>query len=180
MAKVYTKTGDKGETGLIGNTRVLKNSVRITSYGDLDELNSYIGLCRSLLIKYPQLQTDLKQIQNKIFSIGSLIACDQEEYLSALSKITENDIQFIELKIDQMDEKLPPLKNFILPGATELSSYLHIARSICRRSERSIIPILKEIDANIIIYINRLSDYFFTLARYYNHCEGVEESIWKS
>ncbi len=180
--KIYTKTGDNGETGLIGGTRVSKSDVRIEAYGTVDELNSYIGLlmCYDAL----EMQKDILEIiQNKLFVIGSHLATDTNvTEISDKSIISEKDIVKIELEIDKMNAELPELRAFILPGGCIEASFCHICRTISRRAERRIIEmkINYNTDIQIIKYINRLSDYFFTLARYVSLKIGAKEILWKN
>ncbi len=180
--KIYTKTGDNGETGLIGGTRVSKSDVRIEAYGTVDELNSYIGL----LMCYDALEMHkaiLEIIQNKLFVIGSHLATDTNvTEISDKSIISEKDIVKIELEIDKMNAELPELRAFILPGGCIEASFCHICRTISRRAERRIIEmkINYNTDTHIIKYTNRLSDYFFTLARYVSLKIGAKEILWKN
>lgn len=180
--KIYTKTGDNGETGLIGGTRVSKSDVRIEAYGTVDELNSYIGLL--MCYKALELQKNtLEIVQNKLFVIGSYLATDTNvTKLSNKSIITENDIVKIEVEIDNMNAELPDLRAFILPGGSIEGSFCHICRTISRRAERRIIDAktTHNIDIQIVKYINRLSDYFFTLARYVSLKIGVKENLWNN
>ncbi len=180
--KIYTKTGDNGETGLIGGTRVLKSDVRIEAYGTVDELNSFIGmlLCYEAVgSQYEVLET----IQNKLFVIGSHLATDTSvAQMSKKSIISVSDITNIEDEIDKMNTELPELRAFILPGGSVEGSFCHICRTISRRAERRIIELneLHSIDNHIIVYANRLSDYFFTLARFVSLKLGVKEILWKN
>lgn len=179
--KIYTKTGDKGETGLIGGTRISKSDVRIEAYGTVDELNSFIGM----LLCYDAMGGQnkvLESIQNKLFVIGSHLATDTSvAKISEKSIITELDILKIENEIDKMNAELPELRAFILPGGSVEGSFCHICRTISRRAERRIIEldILHRVDNHIIVYANRLSDYFFTLARFVSFNIGAKEILWK-
>jgi cob(I)alamin adenosyltransferase len=180
--KIYTKTGDKGTTSLIGGTKVLKSDLRIEAYGTTDELNSYVGLCRDLLTDEKSRQI-LQEVQDRLFTIGSSLACDPEkEPKMKIPDLEEKDITLLEKEIDRMNETLPPMKNFILPGGHATVSHLHIARCICRRAERCCVRLemeKKEIESIIIKYLNRLSDYLFVLARYTSHQLKAEEIPWK-
>lgn len=180
--KIYTKTGDKGTTSLIGGTKVLKSDLRIEAYGTVDELNSYIGLCKDLLAEN-QSKTILQEIQDRLFTIGSSLACDPEkETKMKIPDLEETDITLLEKEIDRMNEALPPMKSFILPGGHATVSHLHIARCVCRRAERCCVRLeieKKEIESIIIKYLNRLSDYLFVLARYIAHQLKAEEIPWK-
>lgn len=180
--KIYTKTGDKGETGLIGGTRVSKSDIRIEAYGTIDELNSFVGLLASYYALASELDT-LKMIQNKLFVIGSHLATDTNKTkIAEVSIIRPTDITKIEQEIDKMNAELPELRAFILPGGCVEASFCHICRTISRRAERRIVEIQKsyKTDNQIIIYVNRLSDYFFTLARYISLKIGAKEILWNS
>ncbi len=181
--KIYTKTGDKGQTSLIGGTKVPKSHLRIESYGTVDELNSHIGLCSDLLTD-PSSKTLLKEIQDRLFTIGSSLACDPDKApLMKIPDLKPGDIILLEKEIDQMNEVLPEMKSFILPGGHIAVSQLHIARCVCRRGERICVHMQEEklfVDQLVIQYLNRLSDYLFVLARYTGHLSGVEEIPWKA
>lgn len=180
--KIYTKTGDKGKTSLIGGTRVPKYHDRIEAYGTVDELNSYLGLIRDHEIE-KSLKKTLCRIQECLFIIESSLATDPSAIIERkLPQIKDTDIQFLETEIDQMNESLPVLTNFILPGGNILSSHCHIARTVCRRAERvtlklSITNKVEELDLK---YLNRLSDYLFVLARKFIYDANNEEIEWKS
>lgn len=165
--KVYTKTGDTGETSLLGGTRVLKSDLQIEAYGTVDELNCYLGLVRDL-IENQNLGSDLITIQNKLFSICSHLANDQKKEKIKLPEFGISDINFLEVAIDKMEEQLPPLTKFILPGGHPIVSHIHISRGICRRAERCTINFNNRgnnVNPQIIQYLNRLSDYLFVLGR---------------
>lgn len=180
--KIYTKTGDKGKTSLIGGTKVSKAHLRIEAYGTVDELNSHIGLCRDH-------QTDdhgrdiLQEIQDRLFTLSSALACDPEkETKMKIPDLKESDITLLEKEIDRMTDQLPPMKSFILPGGHPVVSQLHITRCVCRRAERSCVRLEEEneeVAPIIMIYLNRLSDYLFVLARYTAHLLNVAEIPWK-
>ncbi|MFT3846935.1 MAG: cob(I)yrinic acid a,c-diamide adenosyltransferase [Lacibacter sp.] len=180
-SKIYTKTGDRGETSLIGGTKVLKSHLRIESYGTIDELNSWIGFVNDQFADAPSKQT-LKEIQDRLFTIGSSLACDPDkEPKMKIPDLKEDDILFLEKEIDKMNEVLPEMKSFILPGGHAAVSSAHIARCVCRRSERICVHMQEEgmfVDQLIIKYLNRLSDYLFVLARYAAHVNGTEEIKW--
>ncbi|RYF10748.1 MAG: cob(I)yrinic acid a,c-diamide adenosyltransferase, partial [Flavobacteriales bacterium] len=167
--KIYTKTGDKGQTSLIGGTRVPKYHVRIDSYGTVDELNSYIGLimCQEIEAHHHAV---LKEIQDRLFTIGSSLASDPERSKMKIPDLLETDITLLEKEMDAMNEVLPALKHFVLPGGNTVVSYCHLARCVCRRAERLTVQLAEEsfVDSNITIYLNRLSDYLFVLARKLN------------
>lgn len=184
--KIYTKTGDAGTTSLIGGTKVSKAHLRIEAYGTVDELNSWIGLCRDLLPEENGKKI-LLEIQDRLFTIGSSLACDPEkETKMRLPDLREADVVLLEAEIDRMTEQLPPMKHFILPGGHPLVSNLHIARCVCRRAERCCVrldPVSME-EGNsseliIIRYLNRLSDYLFTLARFAGQLLDTPETPWK-
>lgn len=179
--KIYTKTGDEGKTGLIGGTRVLKNDVRIEAYGTVDELNSFIGL----LASYELLATEkdfLQKIQHHLFVIGSHLATDLSKVsLDVASIIRDRDISDIEIEIDRLNEKLPELTAFILPGGSTEGGICHVCRTISRRAERRILDLVGgySVDKQIVMYVNRLSDYFFVLSRFITIKKGCEEILWK-
>lgn len=180
--KIYTKTGDKGTTSLIGGSKVLKSHARIESYGTIDELNSHIGLCRDL-ISIPEIRIILKEIQDRLFTIGSALACDPEkETKLKIPDLKETDVTLLEDEMDRMDLNLEPLQYFIMPGGHPTVSHIHIARCVCRRAERLVVELLlsdEQQDGLIIKYINRLSDYLFTLSRYIGKDLQVEEITWR-
>ena len=180
--KIYTKTGDKGETSLLGGTRVPKYNDRIEAYGTLDELNSYIGLLRDLdiNIRYKEI---LLIIQDRLFTAESLLATDPlHEPVYALPQMHDEDILLLENEIDKMNEVLPTLTSFILPGGHMAVSHAHIARCICRRAERLTIKlsISSPVDMIIIRYLNRLSDFLFVLARMLAKDFNAKETVWKA
>ncbi len=177
--KVYTKTGDKGKTSLIGGTKVDKSDLRIESYGNTDELNSFIGLLRDQEVN--QGRTEILQfIQDTLFVIGSKLATTPGYTKMQLPDISEDHISRLESEIDQMTQELPELKYFILPGGHQSVSFAHVCRTVCRRTERSVIKLnqTEEVDAIIIKFLNRLSDYFFVLGRKMGQELGVEEVKW--
>ena len=180
--KIYTKTGDKGTTSLIGGTKVAKSHLRIEAYGTVDELNSYVGLCRDLLSD-AQSRTVLQEIQDRLFTIGSALACDPvKEPKMQIPDLEEKDVALLEKEIDTMNESLPPMKSFILPGGHVTVSHIHIARCVCRRAERCCVRLEmegNELEPVIIKYLNRLSDYLFVLARYASMLLKSEEIPWK-
>ncbi len=180
--KIYTKAGDQGKTSLIGGTRVPKSHIRIESYGTVDELNSFIGLL-SDLVEDAKIKTDLKEIQDRLFTVGSSLACDPEkESALRIPDLKEEDITGLELAMDQMNEVLAPMKSFIIPGGHQAISTAHIARCVCRRAERWCVNMQEEdlfVETLVVKYLNRLSDYLFTLARYIGHLNGVADIPWK-
>ncbi|MFD2287445.1 cob(I)yrinic acid a,c-diamide adenosyltransferase [Pedobacter petrophilus] len=177
--KIYTKTGDKGQTSLIGGTRVPKFHLRIDTYGTVDELNSYIGLimCQEINEQYQQL---LKEIQDRLFTIGASLAADPEKSIMKIPDLKDSDITLLENEIDSMNELLPPLKHFVLPGGNTVVSYCHIARCVCRRAERLTVELAENsfVEERVTVYLNRLSDYLFVLARKLNMDFAAEENIW--
>ena len=183
--KVYTRKGDQGKTCLLGGKRLYKDDLKIESYGNVDELNSNIGFLKDMSITVSDERVDafLLNIQNILFSIGSWLSLssnkDGETYL--LKRIKDSDVKSLEEEMDQMSESLPPLKNFVLPGGNPLVSYTHIARTVCRRAERSIVALsqVEKVDPILLQYMNRLSDYLFVLSRYFTYKLKVEEILWK-
>ena len=181
--KIYTKTGDAGNTSLIGGTKVPKSHIRIDTYGTVDELNSFIGFCNDQL-QDAESKYMLKEIQDRLFTIGSSLACDPDrEPMMKIPDLKESDVVLLETEIDRMNEKVPPMRSFILPGGHVAVSSLHVARCICRRAERLCVELQQNggfVDALVIKYLNRLSDYLFVLSRYIGHLLGVEEVPWKA
>lgn len=177
--KVYTKKGDKGTTGLIGGTRVLKSSLRIEAYGTVDELNSYLGLIRDQNITKEYVE-QLLEIQDRLFTIGSSLAADPEKSKMKIPDLLETDVHSLENWMDEMDKSLPEMKNFVLPGGHTTVSYTHIARCVCRRAERIIVNLGQhDFVADLVVtYINRLSDYLFVLSRKLTFDLKAEEHPW--
>jgi len=163
-SKVYTKTGDKGTTSLIGGSRVAKNHIRLNAYGTIDELNSFLGMLRSQLAGDEEKNHILK-IQRDLFKVGGALASEDEEY--AKSCLEDMDIEWLEQQIDIIDQELPPLKNFVIPSGYFPAAVCHVCRTVCRRSERAIYDLSEKeyVPANILMYVNRLSDYLFVLSR---------------
>lgn len=185
--KIYTKTGDTGTTSLIGGKRVKKNNLRIESYGTIDELNSYIGLIKDQKGIGNNDKNSLLKIQHELFVIGAMLATapDKETLKNGkervtISKINKHSILFLEEEIDKMDEKLPQMTHFILPGGHQTVSFCHIARCVCRRAERLSVELneKEKVSNELIIYLNRLSDYLFTLARKLSKELLVDEIKW--
>ena len=180
--KIYTKTGDKGKTSLIGGTKVFKNHLRIETYGTIDELNSHVGLVRDYTPGEHQ-RTILQEIQDRLFVIGSSLACDPEKQTGMhIPDLKEGDVTILEKEIDVMNEVLPVMKNFILPGGHAAVSSTHIARCVCRRAERLCVNMQQHelhVEPLVIKYLNRLSDYLFVLARFIAQELHVAEIIWK-
>ncbi|WP_448518670.1 cob(I)yrinic acid a,c-diamide adenosyltransferase [Rhodoflexus sp.] len=178
--KIYTKTGDKGQTSLIGGTRVSKSDLRIDTYGTVDELNSYIGLVRDLNTDEAR-RALLKEVQDRLFTIGSNLAAEPEQQKKVLPDLTNEDIELLEKAMDEMDAVLPPLRHFVLPGGHTSVSFCHIARTVCRRAERLVIALTEESEVHpmIVPYLNRLSDYLFVLSRKMAQELGAEEVKWQ-
>jgi cob(I)alamin adenosyltransferase len=178
--KIYTKTGDDGKTSLFGGKRLPKYADRIECYGTVDELNSFVGLLNDSLGN-ADVNEMLLKIQHNLFNIGSVLATDPDGDIK-LPGVDAKDIETIELAIDKMQEELPELKNFILPGGEVAVSVAHICRTVCRRAERRVVGLANEesVDPNIILFLNRLSDYFFVLARFIGFQMGIPEVKWES
>ena len=178
--KIYTKKGDKGETGLLGGTRVAKSHIRIESYGTVDELNSWLGLIRDQEMDIHTKQI-LIHIQDRLFTIGSHLASDPSKKGIKVPDIKEEGITLLEEEIDKMNEALPEMKNFVLPGGHTTISYCHIARCVCRRAERNVVHLSskEKVEDIVIKYLNRLSDYLLVLARKFSHDLNAEEIPWK-
>ena len=180
--KIYTKTGDQGDTGLFGGGRVSKTHPRVEAYGDVDELNAAIGLARSIEMM-PRIDEVLVPLQRDLFAIGALLATpDRAKMKTRLEKASIDDSRIAELEhaIDEGDRELEPLKSFIVPGGTPKAAALHVARTVCRRAERRVIAIApsEEIPPIVVVYLNRLSDLLFTLARVANRRAGAGEVTW--
>lgn len=177
--KIYTKKGDQGKTSLIGGSRVPKHHLRIESYGTIDELNSYIGLIRDQEISAKDIEV-LLEIQDRLFTIGALLASEPGKGKMQLPELCKEDISFLESQIDRMDESLEEMRSFVLPGGHPIVSYAHIARCVCRRAERIAVQLSEEsqVDDKILTYLNRLSDYIFTLSRKLTKDLNATEIAW--
>lgn len=178
--KIYTRKGDSGTTQLIGGTRVSKNHIRIEAYGTIDELNSYIGLTSDSLTD--NIVKDLlKEIQDRLFTIGSTLASDPEKSRMKIPDLKEEDVELLEQEMDKMNERLPEMKSFILPGGIAANSICHITRCVCRRAERLTVALSENetVEPLVIKYLNRLSDYLFVLSRKISMDAGVDEIPWK-
>jgi cob(I)alamin adenosyltransferase len=183
--KIYTKTGDKGETSLYGGKRVKKDNPRVEAYGDIDETNAAIGVARSYIHEGSSgsrealnfIDSALEAVQNKLFSIGAVLAGSEDQNYM----IHESDVDYLEKCIDHIDEQVSPVKSFILPFGTDLTARLHFARTVARRAERKLVALssIEPVDPNILAYSNRLSDFLFTLARFANKAQDVPDVIWK-
>jgi cob(I)alamin adenosyltransferase len=178
--KIYTKTGDQGFTSLFGGARISKDDIRIESYGTVDELNSFVGALYDVC-SIEEVKEQLFIVQNKLFNIGSVLATDPSSDFK-LPGVNAEDVLFLEQAIDMMTENVPELKNFILPSGAPIISACHICRTVCRRAERRVITLQNsaDTDGQIIIYLNRLSDYFFLLSRYFAAKLNIEEIKWKA
>jgi len=172
LTKIYTRTGDAGDTGLADGTRIGKQSARVQAIGDVDELNSVLGLlvCKLRVAAHREL---VQSIQNELFDLGAELATNHRF-------INADNTRLIEQRLDEMNTALPPLKEFILPGGDEAAAVCHIARTVCRRAERSLAALVNEIDGDVLAYINRLSDLLFVLARDINREQGREDIFWQS
>lgn len=181
MSHLYTRTGDTGMTSLVGGQRVSKTHIRLEAYGTIDELNSYLGLLLTYL-RHDEDRATITGIQNLLFSIGSMLATDtRQRDIRPGRYVTEDDVLDIEQAIDAAEEGLPAWRGFILPGGTRAAAVAHVCRTVCRRAERAIHALAAEaeVDTLLMAYVNRLSDYFFVMARKINLLEGVDEKIWQ-
>ena len=187
--KIYTGTGDKGKTSLFSGERVSKSDARIDAYGDLDELNSILGALAAHLVSEKELVRELEQIQSDLLRAGAWLATRPDSSaIESLEEISNEQIVFLEKAIDRLEKELPILKGFILPGGHITSAWAHVARTVCRRCERKVVPLTDEARKsnaaeqyqNLLVLLNRLSDYLFVLARYCNHLHGVSDKLWKT
>ncbi len=191
--KIYTKTGDLGQTSLIGGTRVSKAELRLNSYGTVDELNAVLGILVCQIHQSKNLNPKknkklsgcleiLNEAQNSLFDIGSHLACENEKLAQKMPKLDLNQSVRMEHWIDSVDHDLAPLKNFILPGGSLPASYAHLARTVARRAERITVALAKKnfVEAKVIVYLNRLSDFLFIVARYLNALEKIEDIHWSA
>jgi len=187
LSKIYTKGGDAGQTSLVGGQRVPKNTLRIECYGTVDELNAVVGLVRRANLDDPasdedrtRVDTILKRVQNELFNLGSLLATLPADLAPTQPRVEERHIEALEHEIDALNEGLPPLRSFTLPGGGWTSSYLHLARTVCRRAERILVALAAEepTDAHAVKYLNRLSDFFFVLGRWNVRARGEQEPLW--
>ncbi len=179
--KIYTRTGDDGTTGLVGGTRVKKHNIRLESYGTIDELNSYIGMIRSMQ-NDNSVNIILEIIQNKLFVIGANLATEESiDIIREHLPCKKRDVDLLEQEMDRMNEQLPELRNFILPGGSQVSSVCHVARTVCRRAERRIVELSENhfVDEILVKFVNRLSDYLFVLSRYLNIAQNCPEILWE-
>ena len=181
MFKIYTKTGDTGQTSLFGGRRISKSALRIDAYGTLDELNSFIGLLCDHLESDTTLIAELKTVQDRLFVIGSNLASDPDRELPT-PDVLPADVELLELAIDRMETNLPTLRNFILPGGHRAASFAHVCRTVSRRAERLTVALhdSEPVAPIILHYLNRLSDYFFVVSRHIVHQNGGEEVTWQA
>src|SRR6476659_2541489 len=186
--RVYTRTGDAGETGLAGGQRVAKDSLRIEAYGTVDELNATIGVARATAeeaiashAQLAELDTILKRVQHELFNVGSILATLTEDVHPRQARITQTEITRLETEIDRMNAGLPALRSFVLPGGCRLNAELHVCRTVCRRAERVCVALAREerVNAETIQYLNRLSDALFVWSRWASHTLGVSEILWE-
>ena len=185
--KVYTKTGDKGKTSLVGGQRIYKDNIRIEAYGEVDELNCVIGGCyeniRDKIEQYPQLDLIypiLNRIQHELFNLGTILATLPKDVTETLPKITKDNVKKLEHEIDFFNRDLHSLNSFVLPGGSKSNIWFHLARTICRKAERRVVSLSKEEDLDIVTieYLNRLSDALFVYSRWVNKVLGCEEILW--
>jgi cob(I)alamin adenosyltransferase len=188
LSKIYTRTGDTGQTALVGGQRVAKDTLRIDAYGTVDELNSFIGAARASVEQLAARHTDigtlcpiLKRVQHELFNLGSILATLPEDVHSQQPRITGAEIARLEREIDEGNEVLPVLRSFVLPGATRLDAELHVCRTVCRRAERELVALSREepVPAETVQYLNRLSDALFVWSRWINTKMGVAETLWE-
>ncbi|MDP9053351.1 MAG: cob(I)yrinic acid a,c-diamide adenosyltransferase [Acidobacteriota bacterium] len=179
--RVYTRRGDTGETALAGGQRLPKNDLRIEAYGAVDELNSFIGLARESARELPDLDRILLRIQHELFNLGSLLATLPEDVHPKQARITAAESERLEREIDRMNEGLPPLRSFVLPGGSRLNAELHMCRTVCRRVERICVSLAAttKLDEAILTYLNRLSDALFVWSRWASHQLGIPETLWE-
>jgi cob(I)alamin adenosyltransferase len=188
LNRIYTKRGDKGETSLAGGQRVPKDSARLEAYGTVDELNSFVGLavvsCEEMILRDPRiglLLVILRRVQHELFNLGSILATLPEDVHPKQARITSAEITQLEREIDAMNESLPSLRSFVLPGGTRINAELHVTRTICRRAERLLIALarIEPVPPETIQYLNRLSDAMFVWSRWVNHAVGAKEILWE-
>ncbi len=183
--KIYTRQGDDGSTGLVGGKRISKGDLRLDCYGTIDELNAVLGQVTSEVeqghLKNTQILSQILQIQNELFNLGSRLACVDPQMLAKLPPLNATHVARLEQWIDGMTAELPPLQNFILPGGARSACLLHLARTVARRAERGIVRLHSEepLDEYVLRYVNRLSDYFFVAGRWCNHLSKIPETLWQ-
>lgn len=179
--KIYTKTGDMGETGLFGAGRVSKSHERVEAYGTVDELNTQLGVL--LTHSLPEPASDwLRRIQNELFNLGSDLATPPSTTAKSIVRVAPDAAEWLEGAIDTMMETVPPLRQFVLPGGVPEAALAHVARTVCRRAERRVVALheVDDVNAAVMVYLNRLSDFFFTLARWFNDQAGQDEPVWEA
>jgi cob(I)alamin adenosyltransferase len=182
LNRIYTKTGDQGQTHLAGGQRVSKDSPRLECYGTVDELNAFVGMAAvSANESVPALVPILRRVQHELFNLGSILATKPEDVHPKQARVTEAEVRQLEIEIDSMNQELAPLRSFVLPGGTRLNTELHACRTICRRAERLAVSLSREepIPPQTIQYLNRLSDAFFVWSRWVNHVLAVPEILWE-
>ena len=183
--KVYTKTGDRGKTSLVGGQKVSKSDLRIHAYGEVDELNSIVGIVieELKLINYDfkHLMNVLTRVQNDLFNLGTILATKPDDLLPSMPQISSDDIKVLENEIDKLNDSLPALNSFVLPGGSRINAYLHLARTVCRRCERISCGLneIEKLDMLVISYLNRLSDAFFVWGRWVSLVLNDEENVWR-
>jgi cob(I)alamin adenosyltransferase len=185
--RVYTRTGDDGGTALVGGKRVPKDSLRVVCYGDIDELNAALGLARSFnaraaaSVQRDRLEAIIQRLQNELFDLGSELATPPAAEYEGMYKVSSADVEALEKTVDELQEDLEPLKSFVLPGGGAVSGFLHLARTVCRRAERSILQLSREeeVGAPALAYVNRLSDLLFVLSRWAGKTAGETEYLWE-
>ena len=182
LNRIYTKTGDQGQTHLAGGQRISKDSLRIECYGTVDELNAFTGMAAiSAAESVPSLAPILRRVQHELFNLGSILATKPEDVHPNQARVTEIEVRQLEIEIDRMNTDLAPLRSFVLPGGTRLNTELHACRTICRRAERLAVSLAlqEQIPPETIQYLNRLSDAFFVWSRWVNYVLGVPEVLWE-
>ncbi len=180
MAPIYTKSGDAGETGLFGGGRVPKDDARVDAYGEVDELNAAVGLARGAVLDR-ELDALAQAIQDQLFTVGSVLATPRgTKAAQAIPQVEPRWVAEMEAAIDKFDREIPALRSFILPGGSAAAAALHLARTICRRAERRVVPLARQgaVDQPLVTYLNRLSDLLFTMARVSNHRAGIKDVVW--
>lgn len=181
--RIYTRTGDDGSTGLVGGERVAKNCFRVAAYGEVDELNSFLGQALTLASRCSRtaLQGKLETIQNELFDLGAELASAPGTDLSGMPTVSASQVARLESWIDELCNGMPELRSFVLPGGTELNTSLHIARAVCRRAERAVLTLHQHepVSEPVRAYVNRLSDLLFAMARFESHAAGIPEYLWK-
>src|SRR5215831_6688813 len=184
LNRIYTKRGDRGETGLVGGQRVAKDDLRIESYGTVDELNAFLGLACVSAASEPllsDLAVILRRVQHELFNLGSILATRPEDVHPKQPRVTDAEVEQLEREIDAMNAPLPALRSFVLPGGTRINAELHTARTICRRAERVVVALgrKEEVPSEAVRYLNRLSDALFVWSRWASHALGIPEVLWK-